>query len=419
MRVLWIAQNGGLYKNAEVKGTGGWIGALQSVLTAYIPSLELGIVFPYNGDKEVLQEGNVTYFPFTYGPSSNKIVRGLQHLLRNKKNTERMFVENIINAINNFNPDVVHMWGLEHLHAASLPLIKKPCVLHIQGLTSLYKFTYCTPFFSEKDLKSCDSFFERIVLRHGQWAKYRDFVSRAERELKYAPYVKYWIGRTEWDYQASLLLSPNSRYFHCEEMMRNDFICEKWKFHFTDMLHIQSNISCDWYKGVDVVLKTAALLKKYNQSFVWNIYGIDRDSSMVKYMTRKLGICPKEVNVIFNGRVLGSAIRDSLLEADVYCHPAFIENSSNAIAEAMMMGVPTVAQYVGGNPTMLKDNSGILVAPNEPYVLASALLKMRDAKTANFFSSRAISVATERQNRNIILNNLVAIYQTVIDENDQ
>lgn len=415
MRVLWIAQNGGLYKNTDIKGTGGWIGALQSELLKNMPSLELGIVFPHKTDCDIIREGKITYIPFSTGESNNRILRGLSRLFQKPDRIEKRYLDSILSAISFYSPDIIHMWGLEQIHAVSLPHIDKPCIVHIQGLASLYRYTYCTPFFGEHDLKRCDYLLERVLLRHGQWANYKEFILRAERELRYAPYVRNWIGRTDWDYQASQLLSPGSNYYHCEEVMRSDFNQEStWAFHYKDTLNIQSNISDDWYKGIDLILKTAKLLKEKNFKFQWNIYGIEKTSKKVTYISKRLRVTPVSVNVEFHGRVNGKTIREQLLNSDVYVHPSFIENSSNAIAEAMMMGVPTIAQYVGGNPSMLRDDSGLLVAPNEPYMLAFSLMRMCDRKVAEGYSRRSIELAKRRQDTLQTVNTLIEIYEKVI-----
>ena len=125
-------------------------------------------------------------------------------------------------------------------------------------------------------------------------------------------------------------------------------------------------------------------------------------------------VTPVSVNVEFHGRVNGKTIREQLLNSDVYVHPSFIENSSNAIAEAMMMGVPTIAQYVGGNPSMLRDDSGLLVAPNEPYMLAFSLMRMCDRKVAEGYSRRSIELAKRRQDTLQTVNTLIEIYEKVI-----
>ena len=61
----------------------------------------------------------------------------------------------------------------------------------------------------------------------------------------------------------SQILSPGSHYFHCDEMLRDDFLGEKWKYHYDGKtLRLQSNISEDLYKGFDVVLNVARILKE-------------------------------------------------------------------------------------------------------------------------------------------------------------
>ena len=82
----------------------------------------------------------------------------------------------------------------------------------------------------------------------------------------------------------------------------------------------------------------------------------------------------------------------------------------------MYLGVPVVAQYVGGNPTMLKDDSGILVAPNEPYSMAFHLMRFRDEEYAASYSRRAIAVAENRQNNKRTISELINIYKNIISK---
>lgn len=419
MRVLWIAQNGGKYKNNKVKGTGGWIGALQEDLIKFDSEVELGLVFPVPTKDTPITEGRVSYFPYKMSPGRNVLERLIYYASKQWEKDDDLCSAQILKVVNQFNPDIIHVWGLEFAHSAVIPHLNKPCVVHIQGLTALYIYKYLPPFFTVGDLKKCNSWFERNILHHGEYAEYQNYIRRAKREIAVSPFVKNWIGRTEWDYEASQLLSPYSRYFHGEEVMRNDFNEKKWKYHFNGILHIQSNLANGWYKGIDVVLKTAEVLKNNCIDFEWNIYGIKRNSKILNFIIKKTQIKPEDVNVLFHGSVDGKTIVKSLLESDVYVHPSYIENSSNAIAEAMYLGLPVVAQYVGGNSTMLRDESGILVAPNEPYAMAFNLIKLRDKGIAESFSLKAIEVAEKRQNNQKTVADLIEIYQTVIKDYNQ
>ena len=82
MRVLWIAQNGGNYKKGIIKGTGGWIGALQGELVKRYLDMELGITFE-RSDYESIKEGNVAYSPVRT-TDNNDFSKGVDRLFHKK-----------------------------------------------------------------------------------------------------------------------------------------------------------------------------------------------------------------------------------------------------------------------------------------------------------------------------------------------
>lgn len=416
MRILWISPNGGGYKQNSVKGSGGWIRSLQEELVRRCPELELGLAFE-STDSEPVKEGKISYFPIC--TRKDGIIGKLEGVLNSERKREPYLIEGIKRIINDYHPDLVHVWGVENVYAAAIPYINVPFVVHIQGLLSLSKYIYLPPGFSENDLKKIDPWWNPVT-----WAKkilcithadvYKDIKYRAAREIRISKSVKNWIGRTDWDYKASHMLSPHSSYYHCEEIMRGDFDGPKWHYHYDGkMIRIQSSISETWYKGIDVVLKTSKILKDLNVCIEWNVYGVERERKLVNYIAKRLSILPEEVNVHFMGRVSGTSIRDGLLSSDVYVHPSYIENSSNAIAEAMMLGVPTIAQYVGGNSSMLKDDSGILVPANAPYDLAYAIQQASNKVVMEKYSERALAVAHLRQDKKKTIDNLLSIYKTI------
>lgn len=415
MRVLWIAPNGGNYKKGIVKGTGGWIGALQNELINSVPDLELGIAFACSTDNDVIQEGRVTYLPIRK-PTPTGGFKGIIHgFFSNKEKDDAVLTHQLIKRIDEYKPDMIHIWGIENDYASVIKLIDRPFVVHIQGLLSLYIYVYLPYGLSKHDLFKAD-FPVRWLLRAGNLRDYSLAKHRALRELAMGKYVKYWIGRTDWDHTMSQMLSPGSRYFHCEEMMRGDFNEARWEYRYDgNTIHIHSSLSAEWYKGMDIVLKTAKVMKELGKNVEWNVYGIERNNYRLKYFIRKLDIIPENVGVNFRGRVDGKTIRDGLQSCDVFVHPSYIENSSNAIAEAMMLGVPVVANNVGGNSSMLRGNSGVLVAPNEPYILAARIVEMTERTVAEGYSNRSLAVARERQNTEKIINTLVSIYREVAE----
>ena len=419
MRVLWVSPNGGNYKGDDVKGTGGWIGALQTELTNYYPDLELGIAFSGKSQR-VVKDRNVTYFSVTT-TNGSKAEKAMNYLFLSKEKRTDKMAHNIKEVIDQYSPDIVHFWGIEGKLSNAVPLMDRPFVVHIQGILSLCQYAYLPYGFSVHDLKCIDPWWspatwKKILFGATQYQCYKSFIRNANTEKEIAKYVKNWIGRTEWDCMASKMLSPNSNYYHCDELMRGSFSESKWEYHYdAKTVHIHSSIGTPWYKGIDVILKTAKILQEHNVNIEWNVYGLTANESIVRYISKRLKINPSDNAVFFRGRVDGQQICKGLLASDVFVHPSYIENSSNAIAEAMMLGVPAIAQHVGGNSTMLKEGSGVLVPAGAPYDLAYAIMSMRDKETAVSYSKKAMEVAYHRQDAKKILSDLINIYTKIIN----
>lgn len=76
-------------------------------------------------------------------------------------------------------------------------------------------------------------------------------------------------------------------------------------------------------------------------------------------------------SIEFLGILSEDELKNTLLSSDIYVHTAYIDNSPNALCEAMILGLPCIASYVGGISSLMKNGeSGILVPVNEPYYLA-------------------------------------------------
>jgi glycosyltransferase involved in cell wall biosynthesis len=65
-----------------------------------------------------------------------------------------------------------------------------------------------------------------------------------------------------------------------------------------------------------------------------------------------------------------------LASLDVSVLPSTSESLSNVILESMAAGLPVVASRVGGNPELVTENEGILVAPDQEEDLAAAIERL-------------------------------------------
>lgn len=74
-----------------------------------------------------------------------------------------------------------------------------------------------------------------------------------------------------------------------------------------------------------------------------------------------------------------SDIINYLTVADIFVHVPLWEGLGVAVIEALAAGLPVVASRVGGIPELVEDgHSGLLIAPQEPFALATAIKQLID-----------------------------------------
>jgi len=107
-----------------------------------------------------------------------------------------------------------------------------------------------------------------------------------------------------------------------------------------------------------------------------------------------------------------------LLKSNVFVLPSKIENSSNSLCEAMLLGLPCVASYVGGNPDMmLHDKEGYLYSFDDYQTLAQQVIKLFEDKDLCLeFSKNAREKSLQRNDLNTNVNTLYKIYKQLMKE---
>lgn len=88
--------------------------------------------------------------------------------------------------------------------------------------------------------------------------------------------------------------------------------------------------------------------------------------------------------IALHGYIAAGAKLDQLFDsATIFVLPSLSEGIPKVLLKAMARGVPVVASSVGGVPDIIEDNvTGLLVPPNDPQILATAILRLiRSAQT--------------------------------------
>jgi len=409
LKVLWFAVTPSLYSTGQRSHNGGgWIASLEKIVREE-SSIELGVAFEHPDKIFRVQQDGVTYYPINrefskFEKLKNKIVYTPE---------ETWVIPQCLKIIEDFKPDVIHVFGSEWCFGLLVNFTKIPVVIHMQGSLPAYYNAYYPPGYSRLDvIKYVGLNLKRQIQEN---LKIKTFISKSKREEKILKSCNYFMGRTEWDHAVTRVYSPQSKYYYCAEALRESFfnIHESWKPNNHTCCIISSTLSHPTYKGFDLILKTALILKNHlSVSFEWQVFGVNE----VDFHEWKTGIKSSEVNVRLMGVVSAEKLKNHLLDSDVYVHPSYIENSPNSICEAQLIGVPVICTNVGGVSSLVQHSfSGFLVPANDPYQLSYSIKKITNDKLlASRVSENARKVAIERNNVKLILSELINIYKSII-----
>ena len=409
MRILWFSVTPSLFNpHSNGHNGGGWIASLEQIVRKN-KNIELGVAFNFLDNGFKYENDGVSYYPIK---TEKRSFFGKLFGKSDNGNRSAKYLQ----IIEDFKPDLIQIFGSENEFGAICQHTNIPIVIHMQGCIPPYHNALFPVGMKKSDFlfKKGLSLSYRIIGLRSEKA----FRKRAEMEIETIQSCRYFMGRTEWDKSLIDLFNPNATYFHCEEALRDSFInCNKrWENSDEKKKIIISVISRPWYKGCDLILKTAALLKRFTDiDFEWKVYGIPE----MKFYESVYGIKANEVNVHSMGTASKEELIDALCSSSCYVHPSYIDNSPNSICEAQILGVPVLATNVGGISSIVNNGAdGLLFPANAPYTAASLIKRVTaDKELSCMLSSNAIARATNRHNPEKIGNRLVEIYETIIKEN--
>lgn len=407
MRILWFSVTPSMFvPHSNSHNGGGWIASLEHLLRGE-DTVKLGVAFNFPASEFRYERDGVDYYPIPIKKQS--IVRSLFP----NGNAEKEAVVYYLKIIEDFKPDLIQIFGGENDFGLICDKVKIPVVIHIQGSMPPYHNALFPIGMNSLD----------FCLHKGlHWRKRLmgirsepSFRKRAEREIKIMQSCRFFMGRTEWDKSLVRLFNPKAEYFHCEEALRSSFIENgvKWQLPQDEKVRIVSVISNPWYKGVDLILKTARLLKDFSRlDYEWNVYGVND----IRFFENKYGIRAADVHVHIKGVADKNELVEILSTASCYVHSSYIDNSPNSICEAQYIGIPVLATFVGGIPSLVEhEQTGLLFPANDPYTLASLIEKVTDdTDLALRLSENERTVSRKRHDPASIRERISFIYRQII-----
>lgn len=433
MRVLWlcnimlpmVAEK--LRMESNVKE--GWITGILTRLIAEGKEngITLGIAFPANEnlahfhDVYVFQNTPVECFGF---------YEDMDHLELYQPKLERRMEE----IIDQFQPDLVHIFGTEYPHALSMARVfphPEKLLVGIQGIVS-----YCgRDYLADLPRKVYEHRTFRDILRKDSILQQRQkYTKRGEMEIKTTRIAGNITGRTEYDRTFADSTNPDAVYYPMNETMRPCFYEGAWNPEKCEKHRIFVSQADYPIKGFHYLLRALpAVLKEFPDTKVYvagnNILRrngvIDRIkvSAYAKYLEQLMKDNDLKDTVLFLGKLSAEQMKEQYLKCHVFVCPSVLENSPNSVAEAMLLGTPVVAARVGGIPSMITDRrEGLLYTGNDVDELAETIIELWKDESMLPLAGRLSKAATVRAKKahdpETNFKRLKEIYRCIFEGND-
>ncbi len=421
MRVLWIvntifpypAQKLGLSKNVF----GGWLNGLADSLKKE-KNIEMCIATMYDG-KELKEynDGTISYYLLPGGIS-----------IHYNKNIEKYWLE----IYNKFKPDLVHIHGTEYPHGLAFqracPIAKT--IVSIQGLVFRYADVYLANIDKEKIYKNITL---RDILKKDtilQGKKKFELRGIYEKEIICNAYAI--LGRTDWDYSNCKAIDNNMRYYKSNEILRGIFYQKEWDINNIERETIYISQASYPIKGFHYFLEALKILKIEYPNLKVYIGGNNiiqnlsikqkfRLNGYAKYILNFMKMNDLFKNIEFLGLLSEDQVVARMLKTHVFVLPSAIENSSNSLGEAMILGMPCVATNTGGTMDMLEHKKeGFLYPYTEPAMLANYIsLLFENDELAITLGKNAKKTALNRHDKQKNAERIIEIYKKIMEDKNE
>lgn len=417
MKVLWVSlvKFPPLceYLGEPVPAHCGWMYSSAKALLKVMPEVRLGVmVYSYGRNYERYEIDGVAYYLIPTG----RIDR-----------TSKKQIEACRQAITDFAPHLIHIHGTEHSLAKAVCVANVSgvrIIANIQGLAGPYmryadgglslwdKWTNITPL----------DFYRGTFLLNAK----RSFKRRAECENYVLTHISDIVGRTQWDRAHVMTINPRLRYHFMNETLRDSFY-EKptWDYSRCKKHSIFVSNSGSALKGAHQVLKALPIILRQYPDTVVNFCGSSVMSNNLKdllrfqgyhlYLRRLVKRLHLQEHVRFLGSLSEAQMKQQFLDANVYVMPSAIENSPNSLCEAQILGIPSIASYVGGTSEFIEhDKSGFLYRYEEFEMLAYSIIQVFEAQDLHALSVQEQSIAMHRHDRGTNVHRLIEIYDEIM-----
>ncbi len=409
MRVLWLCNRP--LNDADTGSTGTWLGAMaQGLLDS--GAVELGIIAP----------GPVRQFTRQDYHQVNQWLLPTGYKLGPNGLPPASLVQAILEAIKEFHPGLIHIWGTEAFWGllSARGLLTYPTLLEMQGMKGqIAKVFYGGLTWSEQF--HCIGIKE-LLKRRTMRADRRDFTRWGLWEEEMFRGHQFVGVQTPWLASHVKAINPNACLLHNDFSLRQAFdVAEGWLGLSRNTVFCTASYASP-FKGLHVAVRAFGILKKRIPDARMRVAGAHqrpgiRQDGYMRWINRMIYQLKLDGAIEWLGPLNADQIVTELKNAAATVIPTYIEGYGLAIAEAMRIGTPALIAYAGGTGYLGKDEESCLFFPPGDEAMCAYQLErlLTDEALAKRLSRESRKVAAVRNNRQRIVQRQLEIYRQVLD----
>jgi glycosyltransferase involved in cell wall biosynthesis len=325
--------------------------------------------------------------------------------------------------IDEFSPDLVHVWGTECNWGllTGRNMLNFPVLLEMQGLRGIISQVFDGGLTFQEQL-ACIGLKE--ILRGasiGRRSKqFKDWGLIDQEIIKSHQLISC---HSDWMLAHVRAINKIARIFRNEPMVRKIFF-EKypWKYSGNPVLFCSVAYPLP-FKGLHIAIRSLAILKQRIPKIHLRIAGSIqrsgfRQEGYIGWINREISRLHLQEDITWLGPLSAQEIVDEISNCSAFVLPTYIESYCVTLAEAMVLGAPTVVTFNGGTSFLASDNETALFFPPGDEVMCAYQIErlMINRSLAESISNKAREIAVVRNDPDKVTQRQVKIYQSVMTE---
>lgn len=282
-------------------------------------------------------------------------------------------------------PDILHVHGTEGGYFSPTFKLDFPCIVSIQGIISEY-------------VKIEPSFAGFLQIPYEQWAIRKS---------------KYLGCRTNFDSDFVRKINKDAVIFDLPEAMNMVFYKHQWKR--PSDLSLLFVGSLNKRKGIEDLIHALAKLKCFFPAIHLKVIG-QGTQTYSDFLAALVDKHDLTENITWMGPKSPGDVALEMSRASFFVLPSLLDNSPNCLAEAMAVGVPSIATKVGGIPSMVVDKvDGMLFEKHDVDDLVNIIkLLANDTELQDKLSVNASAKAFKRNYPPNVAEKYVEVYKSLL-----